>query len=182
MLRFWAHSSFAGLSKHNVQSWFLSNEKWSTVYLCEGALSQWTENKKLMHLIWHLSKSHLYSGKWSAVIPRTIYEVVYKMLLIVMCLVMFTLLQANGENEHDQSHHVWSQRKSELEAQLCAFGIIMKSKGKQFLSKQSINTKWILNQKIILLHLDASCRLIHLTCFLLLMQDFAHQKRFLSLV
>ena len=135
MLPFWAHSSFTGLSKHNVQSWFLSNEKWSTVYLCEGALSQRTENKrhdkKLMHLIWCLSKSHLYSGKWSAVIPRTIYEVVYKMLLIVMCLVIFTLLQANGENQHDQSHHVWSQRKSELKSEtaLC-FGHHYEIKGK----------------------------------------------------
>lgn len=58
-----------------------------------------------------------------------------------MCLDMWTLLQEYGENVQDQNNHVWSKRKYELELQLIALGLTMKSMQKQVLSRQIINTK-----------------------------------------
>lgn len=58
---FSAQSSFSSLSKYIAESWFLSNEKLSTVYFSEGAVSQEMENKNMMRdwCIWYDSYQKL---------------------------------------------------------------------------------------------------------------------------
>lgn len=186
LFAFWGQSSFSGLSKHSVWFWFLSDEKRSTVYLCEGALIQQSENKKrdekLICLIWQLSKTHLYSGKWSAAISRIIYDVVYKTLSLPWRWWYSPFTSLRGKWTWPKppcliQKSIWSGA-----AALC-FGhhyeMIAKAVFEYTNHKYKINLK---PEHDTDLYLDASHRPIHLICTLLLMQDFARQKRFLSLV